>query len=140
MITKGVRGEVLITLDEHFKHFHTPETYHTAAVSSFTAVWFERINWDFIEWLVFSGEFNGTITSNTGYLGVEQTTDGVGNGYANFDRTNVATGTWIQEMIDCRGITGQGKLTLFLRSNELNKYVWMNNLNIHRCDNYTYPV
>jgi len=141
MITKGVRGEVLITLDEHFKHFHTPETYHCPYGGAYNyAIWYERFNWDYIDWLVVTGELNGDITSNTGYLEMQQTTDGVGNGFANFDRSNVSKGTWIQEMLDVRAITGQGKLTLIMNSGEAGKYVWLSNFNVHRCDNLTYPV
>lgn len=138
MITKGVRQEVLITLDKHFKHYHVPRT--PEALMSDTNVWFEWINWDYIQWLYIQGETAGNISSNTGEIMIVQTTDGAGSGTINFTKSNQTTGTHFQEFCDCRAITGKGKLQLNLNSGENAVEFWLKNFDVHRVDNLTYPV
>jgi hypothetical protein len=138
VITKGVRGEVLITLDEHFKHYHVPETRHQGNIEQ--SILSEPVNWNFIEYLLVSFEVLGDLTSNTGQVKLIQTTDGEGSGDIDDTISNLAVGSRIDNMYNCTDITGVGKLEITLDSEEEAHYMALKNLDIHRMDSLAYPV
>lgn len=134
MITKGVTEEAKISLDEIFKYFYAGRS--ARADNDRSNVFYDKMDFDYLEYIHLTGKIGGNITSNTGTVYADITNNPSSSEYD----TNVDIGDLIDESIDVREVTGEENLIISLDSGETGKYIYLENFTLYRLDTYVYPA